>query len=243
MRVFAGPNGSGKTTLAKNLSADGKFHLKIFVNADEIEKELVSNGFLSLDNYKIKTESSHIRKFISKFGMSLVKLNQPNLINSISISDNRIYFQAEVNSYIASDIASFIREELLEQQQSFAFETVFSHESKLQFMKKAKSLGYKVYFYFLATDDPEININRVNVRVDKKGHAVDPKKIIQRYYRSLDLLYDAVKTSSRSYIFDNSGRYFELIAEVEDGRKVEILDFVRQTPNWFVKYLFNKISK
>jgi predicted ABC-type ATPase len=243
LRVFAGPNGSGKTTLAKNLSADGKLHLKIFVNADEIENELVKNGFLPLDYYNIKTSTSHIRNFVSRFGMSPEKLNRPDIITSISISNNKIYFQGNANSYIASDIASFIREQLLEQQQSFAFETVFSHESKLQFMKKAKSLGYKVYFYFLATDDPEININRVNVRVDKKGHAVDPKKIVQRYYRSLDLLYDAVKTSSREYIFDNSGKYFDLIAEVEGGRKVEILDFVRQTPNWFVEYLFNKISK
>jgi predicted ABC-type ATPase len=37
------------------------------------------------------------------------------------------------------------------------------------------------------------------------GHDVPTDKVSARYYRSLDLLHEAVKHTNRTYIFDNSG--------------------------------------
>jgi len=39
LRIFAGPNGSGKSTLFESLSK--KYDVGVFVNADNIEKELL----------------------------------------------------------------------------------------------------------------------------------------------------------------------------------------------------------
>lgn len=242
LRVFAGPNGSGKTTLAQKLSKEGKFRLKVFVNADEIEKELTEKGSLSLAKYRLKTLSTkQLVTFIEKNGMSAFKTNTRYTEKSFEIKNRQLFFYHTVNSYIASDIAAFLRNFLLEEGISFAFETVFSHESKLEFMKKAKQMGYKVYLYFLATDDPEININRVDFRVEKNGHSVPAEKIRERYYRSLNLLLDAVKVSFRSFLFDNSGRYLELVAKVDFGKKVEVSDYDKQIPGWFYYYFYKRI--
>jgi hypothetical protein len=59
--------------------------------------------------------------------------------------------------------------------------------------------------YYIATDDPEINVSRVEARLKSGGHGVDPVKVRERYKRSLDLLADAIITSDRAFIFDNSG--------------------------------------
>jgi len=243
LRVFAGPNGSGKSTLAKALKnpKDKRIKLGVFVNADEIEKTLTSKGSVSLFKYfRFKATTKELRNYILKQGMSYKMLSEKNIEQRFKIRKNKVYYSGKYNSYIAADIAGFIRSQLLEKGNSFSFETVFSHESKLEIIKEAKSLGYRVYFYFLTTDDPEININRVNVRVAKNGHPVPPDRITKRYYRSLDLMYDAVKLSNRAYLFDNSGKHYELVAQIINGKQAEITDYDKVIPNWFIKYLFNK---
>lgn len=99
-----------------------------------------------------------------------------------------------------------------------------SHPDKISFLKKALDEGYKVYLYYRATEDPEININRVNVRVAQQGHMVDPDVIRKRYYKSLENLKQAVKHTSRSYIFDNSGKISLLISEITNGKDVQVFD-------------------
>lgn len=54
----------------------------------------------------------------------------------------------------------------------FSFETVFSHPSNLEIMQEAVAQGYKVYLYYVSTEDPEINKYRVNLRVTQGGHSV-----------------------------------------------------------------------
>ena len=163
-----------------------------------------------------------------------------DVYKKFKIVKNKIYYSGKYNSYITANIASFICSQLLLKGKSFSFETVFSHKSKLEISRYAKSLGYRVYFYFLTTEDPEININRVNIRVAQNGHPVPKEKIEKRFYRSLELMYDAVKLSTRAYLFDNSGRYYELVAQVDYGNKVQI--YVKSIPIWFVKYLYDKVT-
>ncbi len=168
--------------------------------------------------------------------MSKNKLVDFDLLNEFDVIDNVILYKGEINSYIAADIAAFIRTELLSNGVSFSFETVFSHESKLEIMRKAKELGYRIYLYFITTKDPEINIDRVKIRVAKNGHPVPETRIIDRYYKSLDLLYSAIKISNRAFLFDNSGRYYELVAEVIEGKNVQLSD--NDIPAWFVEYVY-----
>ena len=241
LRIFAGPNGSGKSTIIRSIP--DRIPLGFYINADDIEKELRENSFLDFSKFDIHVETSELRSFILKYGMTIQKLNDKDFHLRFLVEGNKISVgDTPLNSYIAADLAEFIRQKLLETHASFSFETVLSHPSKLEFIKKAKQNGYRIYLYFVATDSPEININRVAIRVAKHGHHVDEQLIRERYKRSLDLLFETVKFTDRAYLFDNSGKYYELVAEITDGKKVEMLDYDKQIPQWFIEYFYLKIS-
>ena len=114
-----------------------------------------------------------------------------------------------------------------------------SHESKVQFLQEAQQQGFRTYLYFVATKNPQINISRVQYRVKTGGHDVPQDKIIDRYYRSLDLLIDAISFSHRAYIFDNSTEDdSDFLAEITNGIELEIK--VDTVPLWFKQYVLDK---
>ena len=112
-----------------------------------------------------------------------------------------------------------------------------SSRDKVEFLKKAQESGYRTYLYFIATKDSIINISRVQNRVKKGGHAIPKEKIVSRYYRSLELLSEAVKYSSRAYIFDNSSQERLWIAQVDNAK--EVLFKSEIIPVWVDKYLLD----
>ncbi len=50
LRIFAGPNGSGKSTLNESLN---KNLLGVYINPDEIEKEIEKYDFFDLEYYQV----------------------------------------------------------------------------------------------------------------------------------------------------------------------------------------------
>ncbi|MEA2119693.1 zeta toxin family protein [Halovibrio sp. HP20-50] len=126
-----------------------------------------------------------------------------------------------------------IRDQLIASRISFTFETVMSSKDKIQVLQAARHAGFKNYLYYIATDDPAINVQRVRNRVNIGGHPVPEDKIRQRYYRSLDLLLSAIKLTDRAFIFDNSGH--EAIWLVEINPEGEIEPRVEELPDWFYK--------
>lgn len=145
------------------------------------------------------------------------------------------------DSYYASALADFIRHKLLETGTSFTFETVMSFPDKIAFLRKTRACGFRTYLYFVATEDPQINIDRVRYRVETGGHPVDQDKIVSRYGKSLDLLFDAVMNTDRAYIFDNSGCDKVWLAEVTDGIELELK--TDQIPAWFNKARWDKFKE
>ncbi len=235
LRMFAGPNGSGKSTL--NESIDKKL-LGIYINADEIEKDIRKNKYFDMLQFNIQTTIEEIKTFFSSHGL-VQKANLAKEIHLLTFTNNKINFEnIEINSYYASLCADFIRHKLLELKVSFTFETVMSSPDKVEFLKKAQEFGYRTYLYFIATHDPSINILRVKSRVNMGGHPVPREKIISRYYRSLELLQQAIKNSSRAFIFDNSNEDKVWLAEIVDGREVELK--TENIPKWFETYILNK---
>lgn len=104
----------------------------------------------------------------------------------------------------AATHAQKIREECLASRKNMAFETVFSIQEKLQFLRQAKDAGYFVRFFFICTNDPSINAQRIAFRVMEGGHDVPITKIINRYYRSINNSVKAVSMVDRAYFYDNS---------------------------------------
>lgn len=236
MRVFAGPNGSGKTTIFKGMLNEKEIDLGIYVNADEIEEELSKSGTLDFSKFQIVVSPDEVVRYFQESNFSPVKRNELNLWRHLLVEKNILTLSSTIDSYLAADIAEFIRQQLLYSGKSFTYETVMSHPGKIAFLNLARKNGYRVYLYYIATEDPDINISRVNVRKAQHGHDVSPEVVKKRYYKSLSLLKDAVKNSDRAYIFDNSGENAILVIEITDGNLVQRNDAI-EVPNWVAKYL------
>lgn len=104
----------------------------------------------------------------------------------------------------AAKEATHLRYQCLENKKSFVFETVFSSQEKLDFLKLAKEAGFFIRFFYVCTNDPKINILRITQRFLNGGHEVPISKIISRYYKSLALAAEAISIVDRAYVYDNS---------------------------------------
>jgi predicted ABC-type ATPase len=184
-RLFGGPNGSGKTHVFKKFKERGIIHTEVYVNADRIEAELKE---------KVK-DKSFIDYFVIKAGVL------------------RIGKQVSINSYHGSFVASYLAERLFETKQSFAFETVMSHESKVDLLKLAHQGGYKTYFYFIFADSISTNIARVQLRVLGGGHGVAEETIKNRAPRTFGLLPAAFEAADSAYVIDNSNEAVPILTK------------------------------
>ena len=81
--------------------------------------------------------------------------------------------------------AADLREEYVRNKQSFLFETVFSAPDKLDFLRRAKAVGFFTRLFFVGTDNPIINVNRIAHRIAEGGHAVPIDKIYSRFGKSI----------------------------------------------------------
>lgn len=104
----------------------------------------------------------------------------------------------------AAKEATNLRYQCLAERKSFVFETVFSSQEKLDFLRKAKSEGFFIRFFYVCTENPEINVLRIAQRFLNGGHEVPMSKIFSRYYKSLALAAQAIQFVDRAYVYDNS---------------------------------------
>lgn len=199
LRVFAGPNGSGKSTVihyVRNIKVKKRpIDFGYYINADDIAVQLRNDSF-SFTVFDLHVTPKVFTDVVVQSGLINDTFSLTSFKNSFSLRNDilRLKIPAAVER-LAQIVADFLRKKLLEERKKFSFETVFSHPSKLEIMQQAVDAGYKVYLYFVSTESPEINKFRVKARKAKNGHDVPVDKIVSRYYRSLDLLYDACQLS------------------------------------------------
>ena len=126
----------------------------------------------------------------------------------------------------AANKAQEIREKCLASKQDMAFETVFSGPDKLAFVRQAKDSGFFIRLFFVCTNDPSINAQRVALRVMEGGHDVPIPKIIGRYYRSIFNCVESLSWVDRAYFYDNSetDKDPRLLFKVSEGKLVKTYD-------------------
>ncbi len=145
----------------------------------------------------------------------------------------------EAASYAAANIAAQQCEQALRDHQNFCFETVFSHESKIDLLAKARAAGYEINLVVIYLSSTEINKARVKQRVATGGHDVPEDKIESRIPRTHHNIAVAVDLSDSIYIMDNSScdNPFRRVATEEDGL---VTLHVQNPPDW-VTNLFNNL--
>ena len=104
----------------------------------------------------------------------------------------------------AANRAKEMREGCLASMASMAVETVFSTSEKVEFVRRAKAKGFFVRLFFVCTNDPSINAQRIALRVMEGGHDVPIPKIINRYYRSIVNCANVISLVDRAYFYDNT---------------------------------------
>lgn len=150
------------------------------------------------------TLTAHLRKHGIDFGYYI---NPDDFAASLEGSP-------EERSHRAQAKADEEREVCLVTFTSFSFETVMSHPSKVDVMRRARSLGFHVTLFFVGVEEPTINIARVAQRVAQGGHDVPRDRIVARYHRTMALLPDAVVAADRSVIFDNTAPSASFIGSI-----------------------------
>lgn len=184
--MFAGPNGSGKSTLKSVLPTA---LLGSYLNPDELEQGIRQRGFLDFTDYGVTATADKVLPFF-QHSKWLLDAGLAEDAKCLTFEGNRLKFgTAKINSYLASVASDFLRQKLLAARETFTLETVMSHPSKVNLLVQAQAAGYRTYLYFVATDDPDINVSRVRNRVRLGGHPVPEDRIRTRYHRSLNLLF------------------------------------------------------
>ena len=132
----------------------------------------------------------------------------------------------------AAEHATILRYECLEKGQDFVFETVFSSQEKLEFIRKAKAAGFFIRFFFVCTSDPAINVVRITQRFLNGGHEVPISKVISRYYKSLINAEEAISIVDRAYVYDNSidNQLPRLLYRTVEGNLVK--KYTDDIPEW-----------
>jgi len=139
------------------------------------------------------------------------------------------------------------REECIEAKQSFSFETVMSHPSKIDILIKARAVGFFIQLFFVGTDDPSTNVERVALRVAQGGHDVPKDRIIARWLRTMKLLHRAITASDEAFVFDNSlaaqisGPRLVFRRRCSADREIEIQQFA-PLPHWVRRYIIDPLQ-
>ena len=99
------------------------------------------------------------------------------------INADEIARELDGSAYDAAKIADAVRRALVQQRESFVFETVFSDPvgAKLAFLKDTIEEGYSVVLCFIGISSPEISEERVAMRVSQGGHDVPSEKLAARF--------------------------------------------------------------
>ena len=139
----------------------------------------------------------------------------------------------------AAKYATDLRYKCLNEKRDFVFETVFSSDEKLEFLRKAHESGFFIRFFFVCTSNPKINVSRITKRYLEGGHEVPISKIISRYYKSYVNAIKAISFVDRAYIYDNSveDHIPQLLFRMTEGKVFK--QYTDDIPEWAIP-LMNK---
>ncbi len=146
-------------------------------------------------------KSTLIANFYAQNMLKNVKYINADIIAQLYLLDNPNSTNID---YLAMHKTMRLVEDTAMTHQSIVYETVLSHESKLEIVKLYKQNNYKVISIFISPSDSQINLQRVGIRVSEGGHNVPEDKIVSRFERSHLLKKQLQKLSDEYYEIDNS---------------------------------------
>lgn len=146
-------------------------------------------------------------------------LDCKEFVNADEIAKGLSPFQPEKVSFQAGRIMLNRIDELLSENENFAFETTLATRSYKSKIEEAKKNGYQVTLLFFWLQNIELAQERVKIRVSEGGHNIEPEVIKRRYSKGIKNLFDIyLPIVDGALIFDNSQGKHELLADKQiDG--------------------------
>jgi predicted ABC-type ATPase len=158
---------------------------------------------------------------------------------SLYINADDIANECHMEPYEAAMEAEKRRNKAIEKRESFAMETVLSAPAKIDFLNRAKASGYEIVLKYIITEDPLINVTRVEARVKTGGHDVPRDKTLARYKRSRKLLPQALRIADVATIYDNSFTHPVIIGE--KSREHGIILYPQKLPSMWDEQRIKKL--
>jgi len=131
------------------------------------------------------------------------------------------------------------RARLLKEGQPFVYQDATTDS---QIIREAHDSGFDVKVFYIATEDPNLNMGRVLVRVNNGGAFASLARIPDDYAQSMKQLSDVKKVADDLMLFDNTahGRGHRLVAHFQAG---ELMKLARSVPKWAQKVFGKEFEK
>jgi predicted ABC-type ATPase len=120
------------------------------------------------------------------------------------------------------------REKMLHERRSSAVE---DWAVDLELLENARQAGYTTKVLFISTEDPNLNVGRVLLKMSQGGQAVPLDTIPESYEEAMKSLPEARKHADDLLVYDNTedGRGHRLVARFIGG---ELAKTTQSLPDW-----------
>jgi predicted ABC-type ATPase len=131
------------------------------------------------------------------------------------------------------------RKRLLSEGESFVY---VSDLFDFEVIRHARAGGYETKAVYLATEDPNLNLGRILIRVNNGGRFAPILRIANHYTWGLRQLPKVRKLADDLMLFDNTthGRDVRLVAHFQAG---ELVKLAREIPRWARKGFGREFDK
>ena len=147
-----------------------------------------------------------------------------NFVNADLIARGIAPFSPETAAIRAGRMMLTEIQSFAQKRVSFAFETTLSGRSYLGLLRRLKAQGYKIHFYFLWVENPELAESRVRERVARGGHSIPSAVIYRRFSRSLRNFISEYRGLADSWILFNNSSTVPSVIATGKGKAVDILN-------------------
>jgi predicted ABC-type ATPase len=127
------------------------------------------------------------------------------------------------------------RDAMLRERRSFAVEDLTVDTDLLE---SARQAGYTTKVFFISTEDPNLNVGRIVVRMSRGGQSVPLETIPNSYEDAMKNLPQARRHADDVLVYDNTpnGRGHRLVARFIAG---ELVKTTNTSPEW-LKNVFGR---
>lgn len=117
----------------------------------------------------------------------------------------------------------------LERRITFNQETTLATPTILRQIQKAREAGYVIVLYYVGVENLHTAVTRVESRVAKGGHGIDPKLIQRRFEKLPETLHNVMPLVDAAFFYDNTSKF----RQIAFLRNNILMDYDQDLPVWF----------